>query len=207
MPSREYPFFGTTEEIRMKKIAVFASGSGTNFQAIMDAIQAGKLDAKIELLVCDKTGAASIQRAEKANIPTFVFTAKNYENKAAYEQAILHQLNENHVDFIVLAGYMRLIGQTLLNAFQGRIVNIHPSLLPAFPGKDAIGQALEAGVTQSGVTIHFVDEGMDTGPIIDQQSVDINDNETLESLQEKIHAVEHRLYPAVLQRLFQRENP
>jgi phosphoribosylglycinamide formyltransferase 1 len=188
----------------MKKIAVFASGSGTNFQAILDAIQAGKLDAQIELLVCDKTGATCIERAEKANIPTFVFTARNFESKEAYEQEILQELNKYNVEFIILAGYMRLIGHTLLSAYHGKIVNIHPSLLPAFPGKDAIGQALAANVAKSGVTVHFVDEGMDTGPIIDQQEVELDEQETLESLQEKIHAVEHKLYPAVLQRLFQK---
>lgn len=186
----------------MKKIAVFASGSGTNFQAIIDAIGVGKLHAKIELLVCDQKSAFCIQRAQKANIPVFVFTAKQYENKAAYEQEILQQLQKYEIEFIVLAGYMRLMGPTLLDAYQGKIVNIHPSLLPAFPGKDAIGQAFNAGVKKTGVTIHFVDEGMDTGPIIQQQEVDIDEKETLESLQNKIHGVEHQLYPAVLQRLF-----
>ncbi|WP_338471583.1 phosphoribosylglycinamide formyltransferase [Niallia sp. XMNu-256] len=186
----------------MKKIAVFASGVGTNLQAIIDAIESGDLDAKIELLVCDQEGAFCIKRALKANIPTFVFTAKHYESKAAYEQDILQQLQEFNIEYIVLAGYMRLIGHTLLHAYQGKMVNIHPSLLPAFPGKDAIGQAFTARVKRSGVTIHFVDEGMDTGPIIAQQEVDLDDNETLESFEEKIHAVEHKLYPAVLQRLF-----
>ena len=186
----------------MKKIAVFASGSGTNFQAIIDAIGAGKLDAQIELLVCDKLGATCIERAEKANIPTFVFTAKNFDSKEAYEKEILQQLKKHNVEFIILAGYMRLFGHTLLSAFEGKVVNIHPSLLPAFPGKDAIGQALAA----SGVTVHYVDEGMDTGPIIEQQEVVLDEQETLESLQEKIHAVEHILYPAVLQRLFQKES-
>jgi phosphoribosylglycinamide formyltransferase 1 len=196
---------GTSEEYRMKKIAVFASGSGTNFQAIIDSIQAGELDAKIELLVCDQKSAFCVERAQKADIPVFVFTAKQYENKAAYEQEILQQLQKFEVEFIVLAGYMRLMGHTLLNAYQGKMVNIHPSLLPAFPGKDAIGQALNAGVKKSGVTVHFVDEGMDTGPIIEQQEVDLDENETLDSLQNKIHAVEHKLYPAVLQRLFSQE--
>ena len=190
----------------MKKIAVFASGSGTNFQAILDAIQVGKLDAQIELLVCDKLGATCIERAEKANIPTFVFTAKNFDSKEAYEKEILQQLNKYNVEFIILAGYMRLFGHTLLSAFEGKVVNIHPSLLPAFPGKDAIGQALAAKVAKSGVTVHYVDEGMDTGPIIEQQEVVLDEQETLESLQEKIHAVEHILYPAVLQRLFQKES-
>lgn len=189
----------------MKKIAVFASGSGTNFQAIIDAIKSGAVDASIQLLVCDHKEAYCVKRAEAANIPVFTFTAKEYENKAAYEKAILEKLHEHEVEFIALAGYMRLIGDTLLSAYQGRIVNIHPSLLPSFPGKDAIGQALAAGVNVTGVTIHYVDEGMDTGPIIDQQSVNVDENDTLESLAEKIHAVEHKLYPAVLQRLFQAE--
>nr|WP_295975142.1 phosphoribosylglycinamide formyltransferase [uncultured Bacillus sp.] len=189
----------------MKKIAVFASGSGTNFQAMIDAIQAGALEASIQLLVCDHKDAYCVKRAEAANIPFFTFTAKEYENKAAYEKAILEKLQGHGVEFIVLAGYMRLIGQTLLTAYQGRIVNIHPSLLPSFPGKDAIGQALTAGANETGVTIHFVDEGMDTGPIIDQRSVAIEENESLDSLAQKIHAVEHKLYPAVLQSLFQAE--
>jgi phosphoribosylglycinamide formyltransferase-1 len=189
----------------MKKIAVFASGSGTNFQAIIDAIKSGAVDASIQLLVCDHKEAYCVKRAEVEKVPTFTFTAKEYNNKAAYEKAILEKLHENKVEFIVLAGYMRLIGDTLLSAYQGKIVNIHPSLLPSFPGKDAIGQALAAGVNETGVTIHYVDEGMDTGPTIDQRSVTIEENETLESLAEKIHAVEHKLYPAVLQRLFQTE--
>ena len=190
----------------MKKIAVFASGSGTNFQAIIDAIQSGSLEASIEILVCDKKKAFCLNRAESAGIPAFTFTAKEYKDKTAYEQEILQQLQENNVEFIVLAGYMRLIGETLLSAYQGRIVNIHPSLLPSFPGKDAIGQALAAKVSTTGVTVHFVDEGMDTGPIIDQKSVVIDEQDTADSLAEKIHAVEHQLYPAVLQRLFQSEN-
>lgn len=186
----------------MKKIAVFASGNGSNFQAIINAATEGKLPAKIELLVCDKPGAYAIERAEKAGIDTFVFSAKNYESKAAYEAEILKEISKRNIEFIVLAGYMRLIGSTLLQAFEGRIVNIHPSLLPSFPGKDAIGQAFDANVKVSGVTIHYVDSGMDTGPIIAQRAIDISDDETIESLQGKIHQVEHQLYPAVLSSLF-----
>ena len=186
----------------MKKIAVFASGSGTNFQAIIDSVQAGKLDANIKLLVCDRPQAYCIERAEKEKIPTFVFSATDYEKKQDYEQEILQRLIELEIDYVVLAGYMRLIGFTLLQQFEGKIVNIHPSLLPAFPGKDAIGQALEANVKMSGVTIHFVDEGMDTGPIIAQQSVQLSKIETKASLQAKIHHIEHELYPSVLQKLF-----
>lgn len=185
----------------MKKIAIFASGSGSNFQAIVDAVKKGQLDAEIKLLVCDKASAYVTQRANNENIPSFVFHAKEYTSKEAYEEDILAQLKEYEIEFIVLAGYMRLIGSTLLQAYEGRIINIHPSLLPAFPGKDAIGQALDAKVKVSGVTIHFVDAGMDTGPIIAQKAIDINENETMESLQTKIHQIEHELYPKIIQGL------
>lgn len=185
----------------MKNIAVFASGSGSNFQAIVDVVQAGELDANLSLLVCDRPGAICLERAEMAGIPSFVFKAKDYSSKEDYENEILAELKKHQVDFIVLAGYMRLIGSTLLREFEGRIVNIHPSLLPDFPGKDAIGQALVARAKWSGVTIHFVDEGMDTGPIIVQERVRLDKNETRKSLQEKIHKIEHKLYPSILQML------
>lgn len=188
----------------MKNIAVFASGSGSNFQAILDAVKTGKLEANINLLVCDKPGAYVLVRAENGGIPQFVFSAKDYSSKEDYEKAILSRLKENKIEWIILAGYMRLIGPTLLKEYEGKIVNIHPSLLPAFPGKDAIGQALEAGAKKSGVTIHFVDEGMDTGPVIAQKEVHMDENETKESLQTKIHHIEHELYPATLQKLLQR---
>ncbi|WP_066299019.1 phosphoribosylglycinamide formyltransferase [Bacillus sp. FJAT-29937] len=185
----------------MKKIAIFASGSGTNFQAIINAVHKGELQADIQLLVCDKPDAFCIKRAVKGKIPQFIFSAKEYPNKEAYEKVILNKLEDLNVEYIILAGYMRLIGQTLLRAFEGKIINIHPSLLPAFPGKDAIGQAFEAKAEVSGVTVHFVDEGMDTGPIIAQQEVEISSEETMESLEAKIHRIEHQLYPAVLQKL------
>jgi len=186
----------------MKNIAVFASGSGTNFQAIMDSIQAGNLNAMISLLVCDHPDAYVLERAKAAGVPSFAFKAKDYDSKEAYEREIIAELKKQGVQFIVLAGYMRLIGPTLLKEYEGRIVNIHPSLLPAFQGKDAIGQAMRYGVRVSGVTIHYVDEGMDTGPIIAQQPVFIDPDDTKESFEAKIHAVEHKLYPAVLQMLF-----
>lgn len=185
----------------MKNIAVFASGSGSNFQSIVDVIQAGELDATISLLVCDRPGAYCLERAEMAGIPSFVFKAKEYSSKEDYEKEILTELKSNGVEWVILAGYMRLIGPTLLREYEGRIVNIHPSLLPDFPGKDAIGQALVARAKWSGVTIHFVDEGMDTGPIIVQERVRLDKNETRKSLQEKIHKIEHKLYPSILQML------
>jgi phosphoribosylglycinamide formyltransferase 1 len=188
----------------MRKIAVFASGNGSNFQAIIDVVKSGELEADIALLVCDKPGAFAIERANAAHIPTFAFNPKEYSTKEAYEEAILEKLTSFGVEFIVLAGYMRLIGSTLLGKYAGRIVNIHPSLLPAFPGKDAIGQALEAKAEWSGVTIHYVDEGMDTGPIIVQERIRLHEKETRESLQRKIQNIEHKLYPSILQMLLTR---
>ncbi|WP_370297424.1 phosphoribosylglycinamide formyltransferase [Rossellomorea marisflavi] len=189
----------------MKKIAVFASGSGSNFQSIVDEIDSGTLEADVRLLVCDRPGARATERAEAAGIQVFSFRAKEYESKEAFEREIIGELEEAGVEFIVLAGYMRLIGPTLLEAFGGRIVNIHPSLLPAFPGKDAIGQAFDGGVKVTGVTIHYVDAGMDTGEIIAQEAVTVEEDETRESLQRKIQAVEHRLYPATLRDLFRKK--
>jgi phosphoribosylglycinamide formyltransferase 1 len=185
----------------MKRIAVFASGSGTNFQAMIDASQNGELDAKIALLVCDKSNAFAIERAKQHNIEVLQFTPKNFASKQAFEQVILQQLQALNVEWIILAGYMRLIGETLLDAYEGRIVNIHPSLLPSFPGKNAIEQAYEAKVKVTGVTIHFVDSGMDTGPIIAQAPIFIEENETIEEVRTKIQEVEHRLYPQVLQKI------
>ncbi|WP_163100833.1 phosphoribosylglycinamide formyltransferase [Peribacillus alkalitolerans] len=187
----------------MIKIAIFASGSGSNFKSIVDATRSGSLHAEVSLLVCDKRNALVIDRAYREGIPVLVFDPKEYETKTAYEEVILKALNEHQVEFIVLAGYMRLLGSVLLNTFQSRIVNIHPSLLPAFPGKDAIGQAFEAGVKVTGVTVHYVDEGMDTGPIIAQSAVSVLKGDDRVSLQARIQETEHKLYPNVLQELFE----
>jgi len=182
----------------MKRLAVFASGSGSNFQAIVDAVGNGNLDAEICLLVCDKPGAKVIERAEQASIETFVFSPKEFASKVEFETLISEKLIEKNVDLVVLAGYMRLIGETLLTSFENKIINIHPSLLPAFPGKDAIGQAFRAGVEVTGVTIHYVDAGMDTGPVIAQAKVKVDANDTIDSLTEKVHRIEHRFYPETL---------
>lgn len=186
---------------RMTKFAVFASGSGSNFQAIYDAIQEGNLAGEAVLVVTDKPDAFIVTRAAKARIETLAIKPSSFPSKTAYEKAILEKLNELDVEWIVLAGYMRLIGDVLLQAFPNRIINIHPSLLPAFPGKDAIGQALEHGVKVTGVTVHYVDAGMDTGPIIAQQAVEVVEGNR-EQTEERIHAVEHALYTKALQQLF-----
>lgn len=187
----------------MTNIAIFASGTGSNFQAIIDAVKAKKLHAEVKLLVCDKPGAAVIAKAEMADVTTFVFNPKQYETKVDFENEIIDQLKQHDIDYIILAGYMRLIGPTLLKAYVNRIINIHPSLLPEFPGKDAIGQALRAGVKKTGVTVHFVDEGMDTGPIIAQKAVELENEDTLEDIERKVHEVEHVFYPATLEKLFE----
>ncbi|MGR9047420.1 phosphoribosylglycinamide formyltransferase [Halobacillus faecis] len=189
----------------MTNIAVFASGTGSNFDAIVSKVESGELEANIALLVCDRIGAPVIEKAQKYEIDTVVYRAKSFADKAAYEQAVLDDCQQRGIEFIVLAGYMRLIGPTLLKPYERRIVNIHPSLLPAFPGKDAIGQALEKKVKVTGVTVHYVDAGMDTGPIIAQEAIDIKENDTADDVKDKIQAVEHRLYPQVIQSLFIKE--
>lgn len=187
----------------MKKIAVFASGNGSNLQALIEAIETGVLQAKIAIVVSDQPKAYCLTRAKEANIATFAFRAQDYSSKADYEKVIKEKLLSLNVQYLVLAGYMRLIGSVLLECYSNKIINIHPSLLPEFPGKDGIGQALAAGVQETGVTIHYVDEGMDTGPIIAQETVILAENETRSSLEKKIHAVEHRLYPKVIQQILE----
>ncbi|MED1602817.1 phosphoribosylglycinamide formyltransferase [Alkalihalophilus marmarensis] len=182
----------------MRRIAVFASGNGTNAQAIIDQAKSGVLECEVVLVVSDKPNAFALTRAKNAGIDTFSFKPSDFKNKESYESELVQKLKEKNVQLIALAGYMRLIGPTLLQAFEGRIVNIHPSLLPQFPGLDAIGQAMIAGVRETGVTIHLVDSGMDTGPIIAQETVQVDQDDTMETLTKKIQAVEHRLYPATI---------
>ena len=188
------------------KIAVFASGSGSNFEAIVEAVINKKIkNAEITLLLTDKENIYALERAKKYNIKTVTHIAKNFETKKHYEKEVLKTLKEEKIDFIVLAGYMLLIGETLLNVYEGKIINIHPSILPAFKGKDAIKMALDYGVKYTGVSIHWVDSGMDTGKIIDQEVVKIDDNENYETLAQKIHKVEHKLYPEVINRILNKE--
>lgn len=179
----------------MISAAVFASGSGSNAEAI---VQASELPCTIQLLVCDKPEAPVINKAEEWDTEVFVCDPKTFKDKQSYEQAILTKLQEKQIEWIFLAGYMRLIGPTLLEAYPERILNIHPSLLPAFAGKDAIGQALSAGVKVSGVTIHLVDAGMDTGNIIAQEAVPVLEKDTHHTLHQRIQAIEHRLYPETI---------
>lgn len=185
------------------KIAIFASGSGSNFAALEAACHEGKIAAEVVLLITDKPGAFVVQRANEASVPVVAFDPKSFDSKEAYEEAILKELTIVGAEWLVLAGYMRLVGNVLLEAYPNKIVNIHPSLLPSFPGKDAIGQAIRHGVKVTGVTVHLVDAGMDTGPILAQQAVPVVDGDE-EATAEAIHVVEHALYKEILNELVSR---
>jgi len=184
--------------MRKVKAAVFASGSGSNFEAIATA---ENLPCDIVLLVCDQPGAGVVARAERLGIPAYVITRDVFASKAAYELDLVNKLREVNVEWIFLAGYMRLIGPDLLAVYDQKIINIHPSRLPAFPGKDGIGDAYRAGVKTTGVTVHYVDSGVDTGPIIAQEPVEILPDDTIETLAARIHQVEHQLYPDAIRRI------
>lgn len=188
------------------RVAVFASGSGSNFEAIVSAVHRQELALEVALLFSDQPEAPVIQRAEKWGIPVVTFSPKSFSSRAAYENDVLSVLAAYEVEWIVLAGYMRLIGSGLLKAYPQKIMNIHPSLLPAFPGLHGIRDAFEAGVSETGVTIHFIDEGIDTGPIIAQEKVRILPEDDVVSLEDRIHQVEHRLYVEVLKAISNRIN-
>jgi phosphoribosylglycinamide formyltransferase-1 len=180
------------------KIAVFASGNGSNFQALAEAVKTGRINAKIELVVCDKPAAYVLERAKNFEVETYVFQPKLYPSREAYEEEIVAKLQASRIDLVVMAGYMRLVTKVLVEPYYGRMINIHPALLPAFPGINGVEQALEYGAKIAGATVHFVDGGTDSGPIIAQQAVEIKDNDTLETLSSRIQQVEYELLPEVV---------
>ncbi|HQP10259.1 MAG TPA: phosphoribosylglycinamide formyltransferase [Candidatus Omnitrophota bacterium] len=177
------------------KFAVFASGNGSNLQAIIDAVKAGEIKAELALVFSDNRKALALKRAKEAGIPTLVLVRKDYATPQSYERDITIQLKGMGIDFIVLAGYMRILTPFFIKQYPSQIMNVHPSLLPSFKGAHGIKDAFTYGVKVTGVTIHLVDEKMDHGPIILQDSFRVAENETLESLEERIHQLEHRLYP------------
>lgn len=185
----------------MKRLAVFVSGGGTNFEALVNACESGFIDAEIVLMVCDKRKAYAIERAKNHNVPVFVFSAKDYNSKEEYEAEIVKKLDEASIDLVCLAGYMRICGSVLLDKYEGKIINIHPALLPSFKGAHGIKDAFDYGVKVFGVTIHYVDSGMDSGRIIAQKAFEYQEGDTLEDVERKIHAIEHELYPSVVKRL------
>jgi len=186
------------------KIAIFASGYGSNFEAIARATLCGEIDAEVALLVCDKPSARVVEVARELDIRSFVFSARDFSSKAEYEARIVEQLVAAKVELVCLAGYMRIVGETLLKAYAGRIINLHPSLLPSFKGAHAIKDALEYGVKVFGATIHYVDETLDGGKIIAQQAIAYDGND-LNEVTQMIHAVEHRLYIDTIKKLLKPE--
>lgn len=180
------------------RLAVFVSGSGTNLQAIIDA---NIPNVEIVVVVSNNPNAYAIERAKRHNIPVEVIDHRNYSSREEFEREIIKRLEPYRVDLIVLAGFMRILSPLFVRAYKNRIMNIHPALLPAFPGVNAVRQALSYGVKYTGCTVHFVDEGVDTGPIILQSVVPVYDDDTEEKLLERIHREEHRIYPEAI-RLF-----
>jgi phosphoribosylglycinamide formyltransferase-1 len=180
-------------------LGVLVSGSGTNLQAILDAIAAGRLDAHVAVVVSNVAGAGALARAQSAGIATAVIEHGTFRDRRSFDTAVVEKLRASGVDVVVLAGFMRLVTDVLLDAFPMRIVNVHPALLPAFPGVHAQRQALAYGARVSGCTVHFVDRGTDTGPIIAQSAVPVLDGDDEESLRLRILAQEHELLPRVLQ--------
>ena len=184
----------------MKRLAVFASGNGSNYEAIASACAQGRINAEVALMVCDKPGAYVIERASRFGTPTYVFSAKDFACKSDYERIIADKMDELGIDLVCLAGYMRIIGDELLSRYAGRIINTHPSLLPAFKGANAVEQAVEYGVKVFGITIHWVDESLDGGKIISQRAFDYDGNDPAE-----VHRIgqeiEHKLYVETIKRI------
>lgn len=179
------------------RIVVLASGSGTNLQAILDRLH-GRAGIQVAGVGSDRPGALALERARKAGVETATFARDGFADRTARDAAMAGWIDSLAADLVVLAGYMQLLSPDFVDRFRGRLVNIHPSLLPAFPGLDAIGQALAYGVRVTGVTVHFVDEGTDTGPIIEQRAVEVPADGSREHLEAAIHAVEHELFPEAI---------
>jgi len=180
------------------RIAVFCSGNGTNLQAIIDAAKREFIKADLALVVADNAEAYALVRAKKANIQTFVLAKKGFKTREEYDKEVIKKLEEEKIDLIVLAGFMRLLSSYFVNKYKNRILNIHPALLPSFKGTHGIKDALHYGVKVTGPTVHFVDEGLDSGPIILQEVVEVKSDDTEETLAERIHKKERVIYPKAI---------
>ena len=181
------------------RVGVLASGRGSNLQAIIDAIEGGRLDARLAVVVSDRAEAQALERASKHGTKAVFVDPKAYPGREAFDRAALAVLEDHRVELVCLAGFMRILTPIVVKTFKGRIMNIHPALLPAFPGLHAQRQALEHGVKVAGATVHFVDDGVDTGPIILQAAVPVRDDDTEETLSARILAEEHQIYPRAIQ--------
>jgi phosphoribosylglycinamide formyltransferase-1 len=197
-----------TEMSGLKRLAFMVSGNGTNAQNLIRCIRAGKLQADPAVVISDNPGAGAIEKAKQLGVQTAVVDRKQYPNKAAFETAIVSVLEEKRIDLIVLAGFMRILSPEFVTRYSRRIVNIHPAYLPAFRGAHAIRDAFEAKVKETGVTVHFVDAGVDTGPVILQRKVPVLAGDTLETLETRIHGAEYELYPEALRTVLENiDNP
>jgi phosphoribosylglycinamide formyltransferase-1 len=181
-----------------RRLGVLISGRGSNLQAIIDAVRDRRLDATIAVVVSDRADAAGLVRARHAGIDAIHLNPRDHADRHAYDSAIVEMLRQHQVGLVCLAGFMRLVGRPLLDAFPNRILNIHPSLLPAFRGLDAQRQALEHGVRVSGATVHFVEAELDAGPIVLQAAVPVHEDDTVETLAARILVEEHRIYPEAI---------
>ncbi len=185
---------------RSARLAVFASGNGSNFEALASAASRGELGGSIVALLSDQPRAFALERARRHGIEALTPPTGRFRTRLEDETPWIEALSERAIDAVLLAGFMRRIHSPLLGAFAGRILNLHPSLLPSFPGLDAIGQAWRHGTRVTGCTVHVVEDGLDTGPIVAQAAVDVRDDDTLETLTARVHAAEHALYPAAVRR-------
>ncbi|MDD5526302.1 MAG: phosphoribosylglycinamide formyltransferase [Candidatus Omnitrophica bacterium] len=183
---------------RKARIAVFASGTGSNFLAIVKAVKSGLIKAEIAFLLCDNPGAPVIEKAARAGIRSLIVSCGDFPSRESFEAEVLYALRRGRVDLVVLAGFMRILSPSFVRRYRNRIINIHPSLLPSFKGARAIRDAFEYGAKVTGVTVHFVDEKTDHGPIIMQEEVKVGRNDTLAGLEKKIHKIEHRIYPLAI---------
>ena len=184
---------------RRLRIGVLISGSGTNLQAIIDASANGTLDADVAVVISDKDSAHGLVRARNAGIPDVYLCRSSFDDITGYNRELARVLLEHEVGLVVMAGYMRLLGRRVLEAFPGRVMNLHPALLPSFPGANGIGDAFAYGAKVTGVTVHFANESFDQGPIIAQEPVVIEESDDVETLSARIHEVEHRIYPRAIQ--------
>jgi phosphoribosylglycinamide formyltransferase-1 len=183
----------------MVKLGVLVSGSGSNLQAIIDNIEAGRLDAQIKIVISNVPGVFALERARKHGLPAMVISHKDYKSREDFDQKLVEVLKEYEVELVILAGFMRVVTPVLLRAFPMRVMNIHPALLPAFPGTHVWQAEIDYGVKFAGCTVHFVDEGTDTGPIIIQAVVPVYDDDTAETLNARILKQEHKIYSRAIQ--------
>ncbi len=180
------------------RLAVLISGTGSNLQAILDAIDAGELPARVSLVLSNKAGAAGLARAERAGVPAQAIDHRGFPDRASFDQAMIERIDAHGADTVVLAGFMRILSPGFVRHYQGRLINIHPSRLPKYPGLNTHARALEAGDREHGCSLHFVTDELDGGPLIAQARFPVAANDTAETLSEKVQAREHRLYPQVL---------